>query len=67
MIKPTKKQIEFLRLALGMTGLVLVNDQTAELILVVQDEMKRLGGEYSLKDAAKIEVEMEKRHKPKKV
>lgn len=62
MIKPTNKQIEYLRLALGMTGLILINDETAELILVVQDEMKRLGGEYSLKDAAKVAVELQKRH-----
>ena len=63
MKKPTKKQIEFLRLALGMTGLAAVNDNVAELILVVQAEMRRLGGQYSLRDAARIESEMERRWK----
>ena len=59
MKRPTKKQIEFLRLALGMTGLVLINDHISELILVVQSEMKRLGGKYSLMDAAKIAADLQ--------
>ena len=51
---PSKKEIDSLRLALGMTGLVCINNETSHLILVVQSEMKRLGKNFSLKDAAVI-------------
>lgn len=63
MKSPTKKQIEYLRLAINMTGVVMINEYTAELILVVLKEMKRLGGSYSLKDAAKIAADMEAKYK----
>ena len=63
MRSPTKKQIEYLRLAINMTGVVMINEYTAELILVVLKEMKRLGGKYSLKDAAKIAADLETKHK----
>jgi hypothetical protein len=63
MRSPTKKQIEYLRLAINMTGVVRINEYTAELILIVLKEMKRLGGSYSLKDAAKIAADLEAKHK----
>ena len=66
MKRPTPKQIENLRLALGMTGLVAINNHTSELILVVQSEMKRLGGKYSLKDAVRIAHELSEIHKKEK-
>lgn len=63
MKRPTKKQIDHLRLAIGMTGVCAINNHVAELILVVQAEMERLGDSYSLKDAAKITAQLEKRWK----
>jgi|LakMenEpi03Aug12_release.lakeMendotaPanAssembly.Ray.scaffolds.fasta_scaffold1006437_3 hypothetical protein len=63
MKRPTKKQVQFLRLALGMTGVVAISDNLSELILVVQSEMRRLGGEYSLRDGARIASELGEIHK----
>jgi acyl CoA:acetate/3-ketoacid CoA transferase beta subunit len=54
MKSPTKKEIECLRLALGMGGAVYINDQAAEIILVTQQRMKQLGGKFSLRDACNI-------------
>jgi uncharacterized protein YxjI len=59
----TKKQIQYLRLSVGMTGTVYLNDAAAETILQVQAEMERLGGDYSLRDAAKIASHIEKKYK----
>lgn len=63
---PTKAQIEYTRLAMSLSGLP-INDITAEHILIVQGELERLGGKFSLRDAAKIEAYLEARHNPKKV
>jgi hypothetical protein len=62
MKRPTKKQIASLRIALAMTGVVAINDNVSELILVVQSEMKRLGGAYSLRDATSLADELNKLH-----
>lgn len=62
MRRPNKKAVDFLRLSLNMTGIIGVNGATSELILVVQDEMKRLGGNYSLRDAARIEATVKRWH-----
>ncbi len=50
-------------MALGMTGVVAISDNLSELILVVQSEMRRLGGEYSLRDGARIASELGEIHK----
>ena len=62
MKKFTNKQIQYLRLSVGMTGIIYLNDAAAETILQVQAEMERLGGKYSLKDAAKIAAYIEKKY-----
>lgn len=64
MKRPTKKQIQFLRIALGMSGIA-VNNASCELILTVQKEMKRLKGEFSLSDGTRIECLVEGYYKPK--
>ncbi len=61
----TKTQIEYLQIAVGLTGIVYLNDAAAETILQVQAEMERLGGEYSLRDAAKIAAYVEKKYAKK--
>jgi hypothetical protein len=48
-----------------MTGLAMVNDAGAETILLVLDEIKRLGGQFSLRDAARIEDHIQQKYKPK--
>lgn len=52
---PTKKQMSFLRIALGMSGTISINDSAAAFILVTQQEMRRLGGKYSLRDACNVQ------------
>jgi len=61
----SKKQIEYLRLSVGMTGCIYLNDAAAETILQVQSMMEKLGGEYSLRDASKITVYIEKKYNHK--
>lgn len=62
---PSKKQIAMLRISLGMTGLIAINDYSAELILCIQSEVKRLGEKFSLRDAARVADELTKRHEAK--
>lgn len=62
MRRPSKKAINNLRIALGMSGLVSINDPVAELILVTLTEMERLGDKYSLKDAAKVNLFIRKHY-----
>jgi len=59
MKRPTKHQIQFLRIALGMSG-ISTNDCAADIILTVQNEMKILKGKFSLRDGARIEDEVRK-------
>lgn len=60
---PTPQAINHLRIALGMTGSIAINNALAEIILIVQDEMLKLGGAYSLRDAARIADYVEKKYK----
>lgn len=48
-----------------MTGAMSISDYGCELVLVVQSEMERLGGKFSLRDAAKVADQVEKWNKPK--
>jgi hypothetical protein len=58
MKRPTKKEVQFLRIALGMSGIA-TTDIACEIIISVQKEMKRLGtSKFSLKDGARIEDEV---------
>jgi anti-anti-sigma regulatory factor len=50
----SKREIENFRICLGMTGVAMVDNTCAEIILHVKHEMRRLGGSFSLRDAAKI-------------
>jgi len=65
MKRPSKNKIQYLRLAIGMTGKAIISDSMADLILTTQSEMKRLGGKFSLRDAAKIADELDKIYEPK--
>jgi len=66
MKKFSNKQIQIMRLAMGMSG-VGCNDAVAETILLVHDGMKRLKDKFSLRDAVDIEYYIEQKYKPKKV
>ena len=61
--RPSKVQAASLRIALGMTGCIAVNDHTAELILVVIDELQRLGKDFSVRDAVSLALQVEKWNK----
>jgi hypothetical protein len=65
MRRPSKKAIQYLRISIGMTGAMSISDYGCELVLVVQSEMERLGGKFSLRDAAKVADQVEKWNKPK--
>lgn len=60
MKRPSKKQIQELRIALGMTGLICINDSAADLILTTQNEIKRIGGKFSVRDGVHIATEVNK-------
>ena len=55
------KQIQLMRLALGLSGLP-VNDSSAETVLIVHSEMERLGNKFSLKEAANIEYHIYRKY-----
>jgi hypothetical protein len=58
----TRKEIEYLRIALGLCGIG-IGSQTACLINEVYKEVQRLGGGFSIRDAARIQYEVEQRYK----
>jgi hypothetical protein len=58
--KPTKA--DYLRIACGMSGVTMSN-LTADVILETQKDMERLGGKFSLRDAAKIQTRIENKYK----
>ncbi|MES2287888.1 MAG: hypothetical protein V4547_19525 [Bacteroidota bacterium] len=53
--RPTKKQVDFLRISLGLSGIV-CNPMSCESVLITQSEMRRLGGKFSMRDGARIEA-----------
>jgi len=65
MKKPTERQIQIRRLALGLSGLP-CNDAAAETVLLVEEGIERLGDKFSLRDATDIEFYIrDKYHKTK--
>lgn len=64
MKKPTKKQIQLRRIALGLSGLP-CNDAAAETVLLVESEFERLKEKFSLKDGCKIEAYIHGKYNPK--
>lgn len=60
------KDIQFMRVSLGMCG-VGVSNCTAETILKVFKATKKMGGDFDLKTAAKIQTEVEEKHARKYV
>jgi hypothetical protein len=54
-IKDRKKEIEYLRMSLNMVGIV-VDYQTADLIIETQKVLKQKKGKMSLRDAENILV-----------
>lgn len=66
MKKFTNKQIQIMRLALGMSG-VACNDPTAETVLLVHHGMKTKKDQFSVRDAVDIEYFVEQKYKPKKI
>lgn len=68
--RPTKKEIDYLRIAVGLSSIVCIDNHIAELILVTQSEMEKLGGGFSLRDASNIgahlKAKWEKESKPVK-
>ena len=58
------KDIQYMRVALGMCG-VGVSNCTAEIILRVFEATKKMGGDFDLMTAAKIQTETEEKYAQK--
>ena len=58
------KDIQYMRVALGMCG-VGVSNCTAEIILKVFEATKKMGGDFDLMTAAKIQTETEEKYTQK--
>ena len=57
-------KVRYLAIALGMCGLT-VSNYGAEIILKAIDAIDKMGGDFDLKTAAKIQVEAEEKYKTK--
>lgn len=55
------KQVQYMRVALGMCGIG-VSNCTAEIILKVFEATNRMGGDFDLETASKIQVETEEKY-----
>lgn len=55
------KDIQYMRISLGMCG-VGVSNCTAEIILKVFEVTKKMGGDFDLETAAKIQTEIEEKY-----
>jgi len=62
----TEKEIQIMRLALGLSGLP-CNEATAETILLVVSEMERLGNKFSLQEASSIEYHILRKYNRNKI
>ena len=66
MTSPSNKEIQIMRLALGLSGIP-TNDAGAETVLLVNAEMKRLGADFSLREASEIEYFIQRKYKLNKI
>lgn len=64
MKRPAPRNVNMLRLAIGMTGTMAINNHGCELILALQTELNRLGSSFTLRDAAKVSANVEKWNTP---
>ncbi len=55
------KEVQHMRIALGMCGIG-VSNCTAEIILRTFDATNKMGGDFDLMTAAKIQTEVEEKH-----
>ena len=58
----TDKQIQIMRLGLGLSGLP-CDDAAAETVLMVTDAIDRLGAKFTLRDASRIEEFIRNKYK----
>jgi hypothetical protein len=62
----TNRQIQVMRIALGLSGLP-CNDAAAETVLLVNREMKRLGSKFSIRESSEIEYFITRKYKMDKI
>lgn len=60
-MKEEDKEVQYMRISLGMCGIG-VSNCTAEIILKVFEASKRMGGDFDLMTAAKIQTETEEKY-----
>jgi len=56
-----EKRVQYMRISLGLCGIG-VSNSTAEIICRVSDSVAEMGGEFDLKTAVKIQVEVEQKY-----
>lgn len=61
---PTETEIQYMRIAMGLTGLP-INDMVADTILRVVAELNDKKGKFSVHDAVRIEADVHRKYKPK--
>lgn len=66
MTSPENKDIQIMRLALGLSGLP-CDDAAAETVLLVVDGIKKLKGKFSLKESSEIEYHIQKKYRTNKI
>ena len=59
-----EEKINYLRIALGLQK-IRVDNETADRIIETYEKIMELGGDFSIKDAVKIEVMMDEKYKNK--
>ena len=63
----TNEQINYLRIALVLSGIVGATNSICETILMTQEMMAKKGGKFSIKDACKIEEFIRQKYNPEPV
>lgn len=56
-IEPTREELQYLSTGLCMAG-IQCSEKSAKAILIVQDFLKRKGGEFNLEDAVEIKMHL---------
>ena len=61
-----KSRINHMRIALGLTGITVNGDDVLDALIRVFDGVEELKGDFSVRDAAKIQAEVEAIYKKSK-
>jgi hypothetical protein len=63
-VETTEEHLTYMKAALALSGIV-SDIPTCEIIALTFDQLQKLGGDFSLKDAAKIKTHVIEKYKTK--